>query len=225
MNDSTKTYWGRVGEKLKGLSKVVLNMSVPVAVEAGINKACSIINEKLHDMYRNTVVNSLITLILNVAGMLIVLLNPFGTVVSKYIAAGFFSGSVVFFAVRFIHYISEYGKITFDISKNIVTERSISKGIENYVLTEFLVISLAYTGINIVSEYLPALKQIPSLQKTIKIFINTFWKELAIFVSVMTVYSVSVYWIAKPILLRNMADLVWYEVYFYPLYHLLSLLK
>lgn len=225
MKESTKTYWSRVGERLKGISKVVLDMSVPVAVEAGINKACSIINEKLHEMYKSTIINSLITLVLNITGMLIVLFNPFGTVVSKYIAAGFFIGSAIFFAVRLIQYIKEYGKVTFDIGKNIVTKRSISKGIESYVLTEFPVISLAYTGIEIVSDYLPALKGIPSLQKTIKYFIRTFWKQLVVFGVFMTIYTISVYWIAKPILMRNMVGLAWYEIYFYPLFHTITLFK
>lgn len=225
MKESTKTYWSRVGEKLKGISKVVLDMSVPVAVEAGIEKACSIINEKLHKMYRNTIMNSLITLILNIAGMLIVFFHPFGTIVSEYIAAAFFIGSVVIFFVRLIQYIREYGKVTIDVGKNIVTERSISKGIENYVLTEFPVISLAYTGISIISDYLPALKQIPSLRKTIKLFIQTFWKQLVVFCSVMVVYIISVYWIAKPILLQNMIGVSWYEIYFYPIYHILTIFK
>lgn len=225
MRKSTKTYWSRVSEKLKGLSKVVLDMSVPVAVQAATEKACSIINEKLHKMYKNTIMNSMITLVLNIAGMLIVFFNPFGSIVSKYIAAAFFIGAVVFFIVRLIQYIREYGKVTLDVGKNIVTERSISKGIENYVLTEFPVISLAYTGINIVSDYLPSLRQIPSLQKTIKLFMHTFWKQFVVFGAVMATYTISAYWVAKPILLQNMVGLTWYEIYFYPIYHTISILK
>lgn len=119
MKESTKAYWNLVGKKLKSISKVVLDISVPVAVEAGINKVCGFINKKLHDMYKNTIVNSLITLGLNIVGMLIVLFYPFGAVVSKYIAAIFFGASVIFFGIRLIQYFKEYGKATFDVGKSI----------------------------------------------------------------------------------------------------------
>ena len=225
MKESTRTYWRRVGEKLKGISKAILDVSVPVAVEVGINKACGIINEKLHKMYRSTVINSLITLSLNIVGILIVLLNPFGAVVSKYMAAAFFISSAVFFAARLVQYIREYGKITFDVGRNIVAERSVSKGIENYVLAEFPVIFLAYAGINIAAHLLPSLRRVPSLNKTIRYFIQTFWRRLAIYGAAVCVYSISVYWIAKPLLLKSIAGLRWYEIYFYPIFHIISLFK
>lgn len=225
MKESTRTYWRQVGKRLKGISKVVLDMSVPVAVEAGINKACGIIDEKLHKMYRNTVINSLTTLSLNIAGMLIVFLNPFGAVVSKYMAAAFFISSAVIFVVRLIRYISEYGKVTFSIGKNIVAERSVSKGIGNYILAEFPVISLAYAGIDIAANLLPSLRQVPSLNKTVGYFVQTFWRRLAIYGAAVCAYSISVYWIAKPLLLKNIAGVRWYEIYFYPVFHIISLFK
>lgn len=225
IKESTRTYWRQVGKRLKGISKVVLDLSVPIAVEAGINKVCGIIDEKLHKMYRNTVINSLITLILNIVGMLIVFFSPFGTVISKYMAAAFFITSAVIFVTRLVRYISEYGKVTFDVGKNIVAERSVSKGIENYVFAEFPVISLAYTGIEIAANFLPSLKLVPSLNKTIKYFVQTFWRRLAIYAAVVCAYSISVYWIVKPLLLRNIAGVRWYEIYFYPILHIISLFR
>lgn len=73
MRESTKAYLSGIGKRLKGLSEVLLDMTIPVAVEAAIEKACSVINEKLHEMYKSTIMNSIITLGLNIAGMLVAL--------------------------------------------------------------------------------------------------------------------------------------------------------
>ena len=62
MRESTKAYLNGVGKRLKGLSEVLLDMTIPVAVEAAIEKACSVINVKLHEMYKSTIMNSIITL-------------------------------------------------------------------------------------------------------------------------------------------------------------------
>ena len=59
MKESTKACLSGVGKRLKGLSEVLLDMTVPVAVEAAIEKARSVINEKLHEMYKSTIMNSI----------------------------------------------------------------------------------------------------------------------------------------------------------------------
>lgn len=57
MKESSKAYFSRLGRKLKVLTAVLLDMTVPVAVEAAIEKACSVINVKLHEMYKSTIMN------------------------------------------------------------------------------------------------------------------------------------------------------------------------
>ena len=223
MRESTKAYLSGVGKRLKGLSEVLLDMTIPVAVEAAIEKACSVINEKLHEMYKSTIMNSIITLGLNIAGILVALFNPFGIVVSKYIAALFFFTSFVFFTFRMIKFLQNYGRTILAIGKNIVTTRSVSSGIENYVYHQFPVVSLAYTGIEVAACHLPALRKIPSIKATVRRMIQVFWKQVLVYVLVVLIYTVGVYWVAKPILLERFAGLKWYEVYFYPLYHFILL--
>lgn len=225
MRESTKAYLSGIGKRLKGLSEVLLDMTIPVAVEAAIEKACSVINEKLHEMYKSTIMNSIITLGLNIAGMLVALFNPFEIVVSKYVAALFFFTSCVFFTFKMIKFLQNYGRPTLAIGKNIVTSRSVSTGIENYVYQQFPVVSLVYTGIEVAACHLPALRKIPSIKTTIRRIIQVFWKQVLVYVLVVLIYSISVYWVAKPILLERFAGLKWYEVYFYPLYHFALLFK
>ena len=223
MKETTKTYLSGISKRLKGLSAALLDMTVPVAVEAAIEKACSVINVKLHEMYKSTIMNSIITLGLNIAGMLVALFNPFGIVVSKYVAALLFIASFVFFTWRLVKFLKNYGRTTVDIGKNIVTSRSVSTGIENYVYQQFPIVSLAYTGIEIAACQLPALKKIPSIKATVKRIVRIFWKQVLVYGLVVLIYSVGVYWIAKPILLERFVGLKWYEVYFYPVYHFILL--
>ena len=91
--------------------------------------------------------------------------------------------------------------------------------------TQVPAISLAYTGLNIAANYLPAFRNIPTLSKTIELIIQMFWKRLVFFGVVAGVYSIAVYWVAKPILLKSLTGLKWYEIYFYPLYHIILLIE
>ena len=225
MRESTKAYLSGVGKRLKGLSEVLLDMTVPVAVEAAIEKACSVINVKLHEMYKSTIMNSIITLGLNIAGMLVALFNPFGIVVSKYVTALFFFTSCVFFTFRMIKFLQNYGRITLAIGKNSVTSKSVSIGIENYVYQQLPIVSLAYTGIEVAACHLPALRKIPSIKATIRRIIQVFWKQVLVYVLVVLIYSIGVYCVAKPILLERFVGLKWYEVFFYPLYHFILLFR
>ena len=85
--------------------------------------------------------------------------------------------------------------------------------------------SLVYTGIEIASCQLPALRKIPSIKATIRRIIQVFWNQVFVYVLVVLIYTVGVYWDAKPILLERFVGLKWNEVYFYPLYHFVFLFK
>lgn len=73
--------------------------------------------------------------------------------------------------------------------------------------------------------HIPALRKIPSIKATVRRMIQMFWKQVLVYVLVVLIYTVGVYWVAKPILLERFAGLKWYEVYFYPLYHFILLFK
>lgn len=225
MNKTKEVYWSQVGKRLKNLLNIALEASIPLFIETSINKVCAIIETKIHSVYKSTIINSLITLGMNICGMMIVICKPFGTVISNFIAPGLFLTSIIFFCFRFAMYWRNYGKTTIEVGKSIFVKKSVSKGIEEYFYTQFPAISLAYLGLDIAAKYLPALKQIPSLSKTIKLIIQMFWKRLLVFGVIVGLYSIAVYWIAKPMLLNSLTDLKWYEIYFYPIYHFILLIK
>ena len=91
------TYWNSVKERFLSLAKTALKTAVPVAVDTAIvlsvNKACSIIESKLALIYKKSVINSSITLTINILGILILFFNPFSKSINFLISGLFFLSS------------------------------------------------------------------------------------------------------------------------------------
>lgn len=200
-------YWSSVGKKLLSLGKTALNLAAPVAVDYGVTKAvgkaCSIIEAKIKDLYKQTTVNSVISLAINLSGILILIFKPFGENVSRYIACVFFFASFIFWLVRTILFLKKYGKVSVQISKTVIKQKSVYKGIEQYVLTEFPLIALGYAGIAVASEYVPSLNGVPRISELVKYLVKAFWKRVTLFAGIMGVYTIIVFWIIKPILINQ----------------------
>lgn len=198
-------YWKSVGHRLLSLTKQVVDAAAPAAVdyavESLINKACQAIELKLKELYKKTAVNSAINFVLNLAGVLLFVLKPFGLMASTITGSVFFAAAIVFTLVRFILYCKNYGKLTVGISKSILKERSINKGIACFVRSQFPTVSMIYTGIDLFSIYIPALNRIPQLEETVSLFIRLFWKRIITFIIILSVYTITVFWIIKPIIL------------------------
>ena len=105
---------------------------------------------------------------------------------SKYLKEVFFFTSFIFWFVRMILYCKNYGRITIDISKNILNQKSISKGISKFITDEYPLVTLTYAGIDLAAYQFSAPKEIPRLNELVKLFIQNFWKRLAWFVGIMT---------------------------------------
>ena len=196
-------YWKKVGARLASLGKAAVNAAIPAVVMASINTAYEYIEKKLRELYLKTIRNSVITLALNAAGVLILIFQPFGKTVATCLSIAFFFSSFVFWLVRTILYCKDYGKVTVYISKNVIQSRSLSKGISKFIVDEYPLVTLTYAGIDIAANHFFALKEIPRLNELVKLFIQNFWKRLALFAGIMTFYTVTVYWVIKPILIRQ----------------------
>lgn len=122
--------------------------------------------------------------------------------------------------VRFVNYLRKYGQETISVCKNVLSQKSVSRGIEKYIYSRFPMIMLVYAGIDMTANHYPPLRQIPSLNNTIKFFIKVFWKQILVYTIIMFVYSFSVYWIIKPILLNSFANTNVSEICFYPVRYL-----
>lgn len=207
MSDKKSNYWNGVVSRLASLGKSAMDLAAPVVVTMGVNalvdKACEKIEARLKQLYIKTARNSAISFLINLAGILCLVFRPFGQLSSLICSLICFVSASVFTIIRLILWMKEYGTQTLNLVKNIIRMKSIHKGIEQYVLTSFPLISLAYTGIEVGEGYIPALKQIPRIPELVDTFAGIFWKRVVVFACLVCVYTVSVFWIVKPILIRR----------------------
>lgn len=194
-------YWKRVVARLFRLSRAAVNAAIPPILEASLNSAYELIEEKLHQIYKRTIRNAAITLAINIAGMLILIFHPFGNPIATWISMAFFAAAFIFWLVRFILYCKNYGRVTLAITRNVIKQRSLSKGISRFITEEYPLVTLTYAGIDIAAYQFSALKEIPRLDELVKLFIQNFWKRIALFTGIFAFYTITVYWIIKPILL------------------------
>ena len=200
-------YWGGVAKRLSSLGKTAFNAAAPIAVRCGVSslvsKSCDVVEDKLRKLYKKTAVNASITFALNLAGMLFLIFRPFGKMPSLVVSLIFFVSSTVFFSLCLALWIKSYGKTAVSVTKSILKQKSIHRGIESYVLGNFPVISLAYAGIDVGSVYVPALKEVPRIPQLIDFFVQQFWKKFALYAGIVCAYSIPLYFVLKPILLKN----------------------
>ena len=145
--------------------------------------------------YLNGVVSRLVSLVKSIL--------DFTAPVAVTIGVDALIGKACFFFVRLILWIREYGYQTFELIKIIIESKNVHKGIEQYILSGFPVISLTYTGIEIGEAYIPALKKVPRIPELIDYFVKIFWKRIALFAGFVSFYTVSVFWILKPIIIHR----------------------
>jgi len=181
----------------------VLDKAIPLVSNKIIEKLCSLIKEKLDAFYKTTVYNSLITLLINMIGILLVIFDPFGEKTSYIIATIFFVAAFSFSLYRFIAFLmnKQYREITFQLIQNIWKSKSISKGVKVVVLDSIPKLAKLYKGIDVMSNVLPALEQIPDIQDIIKYIINIFWKRFILFIGLFVFYTIMIYGILKPLVL------------------------
>ena len=195
-------YLKGVGARLASLGKAAVNAAIPAVVSASINSAYERIAETLRRLYAKTVRNAAITFALNAAGTMALIFRPFGKGASAWIGMAFFSASFAFWLVRVILYCKDYGKTTLALCRNILSKRSLSKGISAFIANEYPAVALAYAGIDVAAAHFSAMKEIPRLHELVRLFMRHFRKRIALFFCMMVLYTVSVHWVLKPIILR-----------------------
>ena len=77
----------------------------------------------------------------------------------------------------------------------------ISKAVKVVVLDSIPKLANLYKGIDVMSNALPALEQIPDIQDIIKYIISIFWKRFILFVGLFMFYTIMIYGVLKPLVL------------------------
>ena len=154
-------YWRRVVGRLFRLSRAAVNAAIPQVLEASLNSAYDLIEEKLRQIYKRTIRNAAITLAINVAGLLILIFHPFGKQIASWISMAFFAGAFVFWLVRVILYCKNYGRVTVAIAGKVIKKRSLSKSVSSFITDEYPLVTWTYAGIDLAASQFSALKEIP----------------------------------------------------------------
>ncbi len=201
-------YWITVGKRFASLSKTALQTAVPVVLDSTIilviDKITLVIKSKLSSIYKKSLINSIINFLLNLTAIGILYFRPFSSYINMIIAGLFFLSAFIFWLIRFIQMIIQYGYASLEIAKNTCKKHNLYKGIEVYILDKFPEISFAYTGIDIGKQYIPALSHLPKISELVRFYVHYFWKQISLFIGIMSIYTISVYWIIKPIILRKL---------------------
>ena len=168
-----------------------------------VEKAAAIIEAQLHKMYKRTAINSAITFAINISGILLVILRPFGERLSEIFAFSLFGIALAISLVRFILFSKKNGKMVLGITKETITQKSFYKGAENYIVNQFPLVSKIYAGIELGEEYVPSLALVPRIETLTRTFVSLFRRQFIIYGIILSVYTVAFFWVVKPIILMK----------------------
>ena len=95
------------------------------------------IDGQLSKLFSSFLITTISTFCINTAGCIILITKPFGTPVSRYVSAAIFTCVFIFALIRFIIYLKNYGKMTWKIAIPVFKTKSISKGLAQFICTEY----------------------------------------------------------------------------------------
>ena len=190
----------QAGARVHGLFSAILNRSISFAVDVSVEKICTSIDSRLSVFIKNTCVNFSIIAGLNGLGMLCLLFSPFGERGSKTVALFFLFSSFVYGLVRFVRFVKNYGRQTVVVGKKIWKTKSVSKGIECYVYSQYPSIRSFYRNLDFASHFLGSLKLIPKINDFVLLIMRIYWKRLVLFGGILAFFSIVLYGIVRPLI-------------------------
>lgn len=174
------------------VSKYVVPKVVKKVTKSLEESYYSKIDFKLKETFFKMLLNSVITFCINMIGIAILLVKPVGDY-SRYIALGIFSLVLVYTLIRIFFYFKNYGKITFEILKDVLKEKSLSRGVSNFVKDKYPVITKIYAGINIAQNFVPGFNTVPDFDLIVKDFITHYKKRVILVTGLFALYSAVIF--------------------------------
>ena len=190
----------QAGLRAQGLFSAILSKSISFAVDVSVEKICTSIDSRLSVFIKNTCVNFSIIAGLNGLGMLCLLFSPFGERGSKTVTLFFLFSSFVYGLVRFVIFVKNYGRQTVVVGKKIWKTKSVSKGIECYVYSQYPSIRSFYRNLDFASHFLGSLKLIPKINDFVLLIMRIYWKRLVLFGGILAFFSIVLYGIVRPLI-------------------------
>lgn len=176
------------------------------------------INTKLNRTLRATVISTLISSAVMMAGILLVIFVPFGKEVSYFIASLVFLAWFVFMIVRLIRNV----KNAFPWAKSILKEKSVKRGVAAEIKKQWRTFALYDSLIEKGSKVIPSLGDVPTTERIVSHYIRFFRAKVIVFAAAVAVYLLAVNFILKPVLIASFSDLKRWQIYLYPLIHIVE---
>lgn len=175
--------------------KKVAGYAVPKLIEKKVQEIeeskYSEIDKKLNDIFRQNIILSIFTFLINLTGLIMLILKPFGIELSRMLSISMFSIALIISVAFLINNIQKYGSITIYNLKIVIKEKSLKNGIRKAVLNKYPEITKAYAKIDLARHFVPGLDAVPQLDDIIKDFVQHYKKNAILFCSLIFVYSVS----------------------------------
>lgn len=171
----------------------VSNYVVPLAVEkikqqteeSLFNK----IDEVLLKKRKEYLSYSLICLILNVTGCLLLIFKPFENI-SRALAIGVFSITIVWSLARFINPIYTKHELIEKFIKSFKKSKSLKKATIDMVVEKYPVIAKVYAGIELAQQFIPSLSSVPDLEEIADDFIKHYRKLVITTAIIVAAYGI-----------------------------------
>ena len=160
------------------------------------------IDGQLSNIFKSFLITTIITFCANAIGCIILITKPFGTPASRYVSIAIFSCVFIYAVIRFIIYLKKYGKMTWKIAVPVFKNKSISKGLSEFICNEYKYLDYIFNGIQIAKAVVPELNEIPDAPKIIKTFEEHYKKRIILFAVIFALYTILIT-ATKMILLRQ----------------------
>ena len=192
-------------EKAKGVSGFVLRLISMDLVEKFVEW---ILRKKMHVTFKRTIIESLVQLFLCLLAVYMAAFKHFGDKPSLWISSILFIGVLLWSVIESI---SKY----YMLPILIIQESSVRAGIVKFVEIKYPEAE-SYSGVySKVCSFL--MGQSRSSGDIIWDFICSLAKDIITFISIYSLYILSVHWIFKPIILEKFAGLTTMQIYLFPI--------
>ena len=181
-----------------------------------VDKSKEFLRKKMKEGFKKVLIKSTIKYCIIFVGIFVVILEPFKFFFSHLTASILFLGVLIWSIINAIKTIKEYYKLPIFMIKT----KSINNGAWEFIKYKWPGVAKgisSYSKIRKVgASVYKGFEQFPEVKSTVKEFLHYVLKDIIIFCSFFVLYFVSVQFIAKPLLLGNVAGLKTWEVYLFP---------
>lgn len=202
--------------------KQVLELTASVVIdkvkEKVDKKIKAEISQNLDKAFKNSLINIAISFSITVTGILFVILKPFGETVSYYIASFIFTGWIGYSVWRNVKWIKKGAPWI----KSVCKERSVKKGIISEVKNQYHQLEVLENVKRKGSVFIHALDEIPCTEELYDYYLGFFKKRLLVIGGIVASYVLIVQFVLKPLLINQFGGITTFEIYVYPLTHILK---